>query len=38
MSETVSYFPFTHGDSIEKQREILEELQKHELMVSYKER
>jgi len=28
--ERVNYFPFTHGDMIEKQRKALNELQKHE--------
>jgi len=28
--ERINYFPFTHGDMIEKQRKALNELQKHE--------
>ena len=28
--ERINYFPFTHGDMIEKQRSALQELQKHE--------
>lgn len=28
--ERINFFPFTHGDMIEKQRQALNELQKHE--------
>jgi len=28
--ERVNFFPFTHGDMIEKQRKALNELQRHE--------
>lgn len=36
--ERVNYFPFTHGDMIEKQRKALNELQKHEQLNAIKER
>jgi len=36
--ERVNYFPFTHGDMIEKQRKALNELQKHEQLNDIKER
>ena len=36
--ERINYFPFTHGDMIEKQREALQELQKHEQLNDLKER
>ncbi len=36
--ERVNYFPFTHGDMIEKQRKALNELQKHEQINAIKER
>lgn len=36
--ERLNYFPFTHGDMIEKQRRALNELQKHEQLNAIKER
>lgn len=36
--EKVDFFPFTHGDMIEKQRKALNELQKHEQLNAIKER
>ena len=36
--ERINYFPFTHGDMIEKQRQALQELQKHEQLNDLKER
>ena len=36
--ERINYFPFTHGDLIEKQRHVLAELQKQELLHSFQER
>jgi len=36
--ERLNYFPFTHGDMIEKQRKALNELQKHEQLNAIKER
>jgi len=36
--ERVNYFPFTHGDMIEKQRKALNELQKHEQLDAIKGR
>lgn len=36
--ERINYFPFTHGDLIEKQRSVLAELQAHELNKSIRER
>ena len=36
--ERISYFPFTHGDMIEKQRKALNELQKHEQLNEIKDR
>lgn len=36
--ERINFFPFTHGDLIEKQRHVLGELQKQELLKNFKER
>ena len=36
--ERLNFFPFTHGDMIEKQRSALNELQKHEQLNAIKER
>ena len=36
--ERINFFPFTHGDMIEKQRKALNELQKHEQLNAIKER
>ena len=36
--ERLNYFPFTHGDMIEKQRNALNQLQKHEQLDAIKER
>ncbi len=36
--ERLNFFPFTHGDMIEKQRKALNELQKHEQINAIKER
>lgn len=36
--ERINYFPFTHGDLIEKQRHVLAELQKQELLNNFKDR
>ena len=36
--ERVNYFPFTHGDMIEKQRKALNELQKHEQLDAMRDR
>lgn len=36
--EKVTYFPFTHGDMIEKQRRALNDVQKHEQLNAIKER
>ena len=36
--ERLNFFPFTHGDMIEKQRKALNELQKHEQLNAIKER
>jgi len=36
--DRINYFPFTHGDMIEKQRGALQELQKHEQLNDLKER
>jgi hypothetical protein len=36
--ERLNFFPFTHGDMIEKQRKALNELQKYEQMNAIKER
>lgn len=38
MLERVNFFPFTHGDTIEKQRVVLTELQKQELTQTLRER
>ena len=38
MLERVSFFPFTHGDTIEKQQMVLSELQKQELNQTLRER
>lgn len=29
--ERMNYFPFTHGDTIDRQRKVLQELQKHSI-------
>ena len=36
--EKIDFFPFTHGDMIEKQRKALNELQKHEQLNDIKDR
>ena len=36
--ERATYFPFTHGDAIEKHRKALNELQRHENLNGIKER
>ena len=36
--EKVTFFPFTHGDMIEKQRRALNDLQKHENLNAIRER
>ena len=36
--EKLNYFPFTHGDMIEKQRAALQELQKHEQITEIRDR
>ena len=36
--ERINYFPFTHGDMIEKQREALNDLQRQENLIGLKER
>lgn len=36
--EKLSYFPFTHGDMIEKQRSVLNEMQRQENLIGLKER
>jgi len=38
MIERTNFFPFTHGDTIEKQRVVLSELQKEELAQTLRER
>lgn len=37
INERLNYFPFTHGDTIEKQREVLTELQKADLLATLRE-
>jgi hypothetical protein len=36
--DKVDYFPYTHGDMIEKQRKALLELQRHEQLVEIRDR
>ena len=36
--EKLNYFPFTHGDMIEKQRKALNDLQKHEQLQDIREK
>ena len=36
--EKLSYFPFTHGDMIERQRRALNDLQKHEQLQEIKDK